>query len=111
MGTGLGLTICRNLVQFLGGELLAESEVGKGTVFSFEIPLAVKSGYDTQLSDRQVKGLVENQDEYRILISDDHWENRAPVAKLLMENQYNMVITSLIAPCPFPIVLVITILY
>ena len=39
-GSGLGLLLCRNLVYTLGGDLTVESEVGKGTVFSFFLPMA-----------------------------------------------------------------------
>ncbi|MFP4227161.1 MAG: sensor histidine kinase, partial [Desulfobacterales bacterium] len=38
-GAGLGLSISRKYVQLMGGELTAESEISKGSVFSFEIPL------------------------------------------------------------------------
>ncbi|HET6846055.1 MAG TPA: ATP-binding protein, partial [Anaerolineales bacterium] len=38
-GTGLGLTISRDLAHLLGGELTAESEPGKGSVFTLTIPL------------------------------------------------------------------------
>lgn len=37
-GTGLGLSICKQLLKLMGGELKIESELGKGSAFSFEIP-------------------------------------------------------------------------
>jgi PAS domain S-box-containing protein len=37
-GNGLGLSISRNLVKILGGELLVESDTGKGSTFFFSLP-------------------------------------------------------------------------
>jgi two-component system NtrC family sensor kinase len=39
-GTGLGLPICQNIVQRLGGEISFESAVGKGTTFTVRIPVS-----------------------------------------------------------------------
>jgi signal transduction histidine kinase len=39
-GSGLGLAICRQIAEEHGGEIYAESEVGKGSSFSVKLPLA-----------------------------------------------------------------------
>ena len=39
-GTGLGLTICRLIVEAHGGRITAESEVGKSTAFHFSLPVS-----------------------------------------------------------------------
>lgn len=40
-GTGLGLAICREIIERCGGRIFLESEVGRGTCFSVEIPFAM----------------------------------------------------------------------
>ena len=39
-GTGLGLYICRELIERMDGRIWVDSEPGKGTTFTFELPLA-----------------------------------------------------------------------
>jgi len=38
-GTGLGLYISRNLVEAMGGKIWAESQLGSGSIFRFNIPI------------------------------------------------------------------------
>ncbi len=76
-GTGLGLSIARKLVERMGGALSLESEPGKGSVFSFTIPLMLSSeeAYhaiqkDKELSEMPMKG------SFRILVVEDNLSNQ-----------------------------------
>jgi signal transduction histidine kinase len=42
-GTGLGLAIVRSIVELHGGSVAAESAVGKGSTFSFTLPINAES--------------------------------------------------------------------
>ncbi len=52
-GIGLGLSISKQLVELHGGTLTVSSSLGKGSVFSFDLPLAKMSGVANPTSSKQ----------------------------------------------------------
>ncbi len=84
-GTGLGLSISRRFVELMGGQLQVQSNVGKGTVFSFQVAVQRLESLDIG-GDRKVPrvmGIAPHQSTYRILAVDDQLENRLVLVKLL----------------------------
>lgn len=93
-GAGLGLPISRKFVQIMGGDITAESILGQGTVFKFDIQVLLGLGLDvgTQLLEkpRKVIGLQPGQPTYRILVVDDRPTNRHLLIQLLSPIGFEM---------------------
>jgi PAS domain S-box-containing protein len=84
-GTGLGLPISRRFVQLMGGDIQVKSELGKGSVFSFEIEANIVDSKEvkTKQNNRSVVALKPGQPYYKMLIVDDRDTNRLLLNKLL----------------------------
>ena len=89
-GSGLGLTISKRLVELMGGRIWVESELGKGSVFAFAVPLEVRA-----LAHRPATVLVGTGPEpplpaLRILLVEDSSDNRTITVAYLKDTPYRV---------------------
>jgi signal transduction histidine kinase/DNA-binding NarL/FixJ family response regulator len=87
-GAGLGLSICKRYVEFMGGTIDVESEMGKGSIFRVRLPAEIAEAADVKTPDDdkpRVIGLAPTQKTWRILIAEDNRENLLLLKSLLEE--------------------------
>jgi signal transduction histidine kinase/AmiR/NasT family two-component response regulator len=89
-GSGLGLSICHALASALGGQILAESTLGVGSVFRLDLPIrrtsprAVSSGVAPVISGSTETGPDDQeQNDLKVLLVEDHVINQRVVALIL----------------------------
>lgn len=70
-GTGLGLTLCRQLVERMHGQILVESEQGKGTHFTVNLPLPVQEQDLNDVLDAKIPESLK-QAGVDLALSDSH---------------------------------------
>jgi CheY-like chemotaxis protein len=80
-GTGLGLTISRQIIEMMDGNISVESQYGKGSIFKFNVKLE----YNPEPLHMENKINLFKSGENKVLIVDDNSESRS-IIKNLLEN-------------------------
>ncbi|MGO2134277.1 ATP-binding protein [Marinobacter sp.] len=95
-GTGLGLTLCRQLIERMHGEIKVDSTEQQGTRFTVTLPVPVYSNLATENPDQFVEpaGLPESisapQRSLRILLVEDNEVNQMVAGMLLKKMGHNI---------------------
>ena len=94
-GVGLGLNICKGLVEMQNGKIWVKSKYGEGSRFCFGLPVtaeAVTPEVETPQQDYEAEdgGLAEKTVEIEVLVVDDEQDHVELIGKILREGGYRI---------------------
>jgi len=95
-GSGLGLTICRRLVERMDGKIGVESEVGMGSTFWATIPMRVISpdemAFEAQKDSEREDVILPAIEDNRILFVEDNETNIMITSEILRQAGYDVIL-------------------
>lgn len=91
-GVGLGLSITHKLVNLMGGKIYLKSQLGRGTIVQFHIPVTIPQPEEIQrtLKNKKIVSIANDEPNYRILIVDDQIESRELLINFLQPMGFNI---------------------
>ena len=91
-GSGLGLTISKQLIELMGGSIQMTSRLGQGSEFTVSIPVEMLAEEISENSDQSKPNQVARQESMesakRILVAEDHDVNQALIGEMLTKLGY-----------------------
>ena len=88
-GAGLGLAISQQLVRLMGANIHVESELGKGSVFGFELDLPIAESLPETAPTQRVAGYAGSR--RKILVVDDVAQSRMMLMDFLITLEFDVV--------------------
>ena len=96
-GYGLGLPLCKIIVEKLGGTLTVESELGKGSTFTFTLPFegsigGVDQGKETTTTSVRtirISGRTDDLNAKTILVAEDE-DHNYELVKIVLQKRYKL---------------------
>ncbi|OQY47573.1 MAG: hypothetical protein B6242_04710 [Anaerolineaceae bacterium 4572_78] len=87
-GTGLGLTVTKQLVELHGGQIWIESEIGQGATFTFTLPITDEKPAESESQSHEIIGTIESRSTDEMSVQD-----RQEIRSMrVVEGQYKVLI-------------------
>jgi CheY-like chemotaxis protein/anti-sigma regulatory factor (Ser/Thr protein kinase) len=97
-GTGLGLTITKQIIELLGGRIFIRSEEGRGSVFTIELPAGMDVNQQPKVNRYDTLEKLQKQESAspwplsgRVLVAEDAKANQALIRILLQKMGFDVI--------------------